>query len=52
MEACHEKRFLTDSAIAFLEKALGIGREQITDVQPTSAGMTNRSFRFQSGGTQ
>ena len=52
MDACLEKRFLTDSALTFLEKALGIGREQITDVQPTSAGMTNRSFRFQSGGIQ
>ena len=52
MKACHKERFLTDTAIAFLEKTLGVGREQITDVQPTSAGMTNRSFRFQSGGTQ
>ena len=52
MEACHRTRFLTDEALHFIEKALGAGRDQITDVQPTSAGMTNRSFRFTCGGTQ
>ena len=38
--------------MGFIEKALGAGSDQITDVQPTSAGMTNRSFRFACGGTQ
>ena len=52
MEACHRTRFLTEEALGFIEKALGAGRDQITDVQPTSAGMTNRSFRFACGGTQ
>ena len=51
MEACQEKRLLTDAAVAFIEEALGIRKEQIRDVQPTSAGMTNRSFRFSCNGT-
>ncbi len=52
MDACHRTRFLTEEALGFIEKTLGAGRDQITDVQPTSAGMTNRSFRFVCGGTQ
>ena len=46
-----KKRLLTDDALAFIHKALGAGREEISDIEPTEAGMTNRSFRFCCRGT-
>lgn len=46
------KRFLTQAAVAFIEEALGVGSDAIENVQPTSAGMTNRSFRFTTQGTE
>ena len=37
---------LTPQALAFLQKALGVERQELREVTTTSAGMTNRSFRF------
>ncbi len=46
MDRAHRDRFLTEDALAFLEKALGVGENEITGVNPAKAGMTNNSFRF------
>lgn len=42
----HRDRLLTPMALEFLRSALGARPEELEHVTPTSAGMTNRSFRF------
>lgn len=42
----YRDRLLTPEARSFLKRTLGAEAEEIRDLRPTAAGMTNRSFRF------
>jgi thiamine kinase-like enzyme len=42
----HSYQQLPETALRFLQQSLGVSPQEITGVQPTSAGMTNRSFRL------
>lgn len=46
MADLQRNHLLTPAALDFLDKTLGVGAEEISNVVPTAAGMTNRSFRF------
>lgn len=52
MQAHKREDLLTSEALAFIQKYLHAGADEIHHVKPTAAGMTNRSFRFTCGETE